>query len=88
MSEQTIDVSTLEPPEPMERILDALADLPEGGWLRVLHRRDPTPLYRMLRDMGYRWETRHLGPARFEILIWPASLAHPDAAGGGPGAMA
>lgn len=82
MSEQLIDVSALEPPEPMERIIDALADLPEGGWLRVMHRRNPTPLYRMLRDMGYRWEMRNPGPGRFEILIWPESQDHPDAAGG------
>ena len=85
MTEQVIDVSTLEPPEPMERIIDTLADMAPGDWLRVLHRRDPTPLYRILRDMGYRWETRHLGPARFEILIWPQALAHPDEAGASPG---
>lgn len=78
MSEQVIDVSALEPPEPMERILDTLADMAPDDWLRVRHRRDPTPLYRILRDMGYRWERRHLGPGRFEILIWPAAIAHPE----------
>ena len=80
--EQTIDVSTLEPPEPVERILDALADLPPGDWLRVTHRRDPVPLYSMLRDMGYRWDTRHPAPEQFEILIWPADMRAPDGAGG------
>jgi len=75
--EQVVDVSALEPPEPLERILDALADLPPNGWLRVKHRRDPVPLYRMLRDMGYRWETSRLAPERFEILIWPEDMPQP-----------
>lgn len=81
--EQLIDVSALEPPEPLERILDALADLPPGDWLRVCHRRDPVPLYRMLRDMGYRWDTACLAAERFEILIWPQDMPAPDTVGKG-----
>ena len=77
--EQVVDVSQLEPPEPMEVILDALADLPAGDWLRVKHRRDPVPLYRILRDMGYRWDTQHPAPGRFEILIWPEDQPAPAA---------
>lgn len=76
--EQLVDVSALEPPEPLERIVDALADMVPGDWLRVRHRRDPVPLYRMLRDMGYRHETIRLGPERFEILIWPEDMPQPD----------
>ena len=72
--EQLIDVSLLEPPEPLEQILDALADLPSGDYLRVKHRRDPVPLYRMLRDMGYEWTTTQLAPGRFEIVIWPSDM--------------
>ena len=79
--EQSIDVSALEPPEPLEQVLDALADLPVGDWLRVRHRRDPVPLYRMLKDMGYRWETVCLAPEHFEILIWPADMPQPEGAG-------
>jgi uncharacterized protein (DUF2249 family) len=78
--QQLIDVSALEPPEPLERILDALADLPSGDWLLVRHRRDPVPLYRMLREMGYRWETTCLATDRFEILIWPANRPPPGRA--------
>ena len=77
MTEQLIDVSALEPPEPLEVILDSLADLPDGHWLRVQHRRDPVPLYRMLNDMGYRWHTECLSAERFEILIWPADMPDP-----------
>lgn len=77
MSEQFIDVSALEPPEPLEVILDSLADLSDGDWIRVQHRRDPIPLYRMLKDMGYLWHTDRLAPERFEILIWPLGLSDP-----------
>jgi uncharacterized protein (DUF2249 family) len=68
---RVLDVRWLEPPEPLERILDALADLPADGRLWVLHRREPFPLYDLLRRMGYAWRT--LGAEeRFEILIWPS----------------
>lgn len=84
--EQLIDVRDLAPPEPLERILDALADLPAGAWLRVLHRRDPVPLYRMLKDMGYRWDTSSPEQGRFEIVIWPEGSPAPDVtASGGDG---
>lgn len=81
MSEQRIDVSDLPAPEPMEQILDALADLPDGDWLHVTHRREPHPLYGMLRNMGYHWQTRSLAADHFEILIWPVSLG-PEPPGG------
>ena len=73
-----LDVSALEPPEPMERILDALSGLGEGNRLRVLHRREPFPLYDLLGRMGYAWETTGTD-GRFEILIWPV---HPTDSGG------
>lgn len=76
--EQILDVSDLEPPEPLERILDALADISEDDWLRVRHRRDPVPLYRILTDMEYQWRTDRLAPGRFEILIWPVGMPEPD----------
>lgn len=68
--DRLLDVSQLEPPEPLERILDALADLVPGDRLSVIHRRVPFPLYDMLRHMGHRWET--VGEeGRYHILIWP-----------------
>lgn len=71
-------VSALEPPEPMERILDALAELAGGDRLRVLHRRQPFPLYDLLRRTGYAWETTG-AEGRYEILIWQA---HPSGESG------
>lgn len=75
--EEIIDVSALEMPEPLERILDALTDLRRGDHLRVKHRRDPVPLYRMLRGMGYEWLTTRLAPGRYEIVIWPSDMPSP-----------
>lgn len=46
--ERRLDVSDLEPPEPMERILDALDEMPAEDCLRVRHRREPYPLYNNL----------------------------------------
>lgn len=80
--EHRLDVSELEPPEPLERILDALADLPPGDWLRVFHRREPFPLYRMLQDMGYSWHTRPGPGTGIEMFVWqdgspaPHDIAH------------
>jgi hypothetical protein len=76
--EQMIDVSELQPPQPMECILGHLADLPPMTHLRVRHKRDPTPIYPMLATMGFHWETRHLGPGQFEILIWPTTSPPPE----------
>lgn len=72
MMEQYLDVRELRPPEPLERILDALADLAEDDWLRVTLRREPHPLYGLLRGMNYRWRTACQGKGRYEVLIWPA----------------
>lgn len=67
--DQLLDVSRLEPPEPMERVLDALADMPAGDRLVLRHRRQPFPLYDILRRMGYRWSVSTTDGG-FEILIW------------------
>lgn len=65
----TIDVSELVPPEPMIRILTALEELPDGASLLVHHVRRPMHLYPRLDELGYRHETRELGPAQVEVLI-------------------
>ncbi|WPL17454.1 hypothetical protein Thiowin_02468 [Thiorhodovibrio winogradskyi] len=51
-----LDVSTLPPPEPLEQTLDALGRLKTGERLIVHHRRQPYPLYDLLKRLGYRWE--------------------------------
>ena len=68
--DRELDVRGLEPPEPLERVLDALADLPAGDRLLLLHRREPFPLYDLLRRMGYGWRTQG-EDGSYRILIWP-----------------
>ena len=64
-----IDVSELVPPEPMVRILEALAELPAGSRLMVEHVRRPIHLYPRLEALGYGHETRERADGRVEILI-------------------
>lgn len=78
--ERILDVSELEPPEPLERILDSLAEMAAGDWLKVLHRREPYPLYNMLRNMGYCWSTVPGKITAIEILIWPEEQEPPPGA--------
>lgn len=71
--EHSLDVSGLEPPEPMERILEKLDELSEGDWLAVLHRREPFPLYGIIQQDGFCWRCIQDGAARFRIYIWRAN---------------
>jgi hypothetical protein len=80
--ERLLDVSALEPPEPLTRILDALDDLQRDDWLRIRHRREPYPLYGMLRDMGFAWRT-DWNPAGLEILVWHDDRPPPPVVEGG-----
>jgi uncharacterized protein (DUF2249 family) len=65
----TIDVSELVPPEPMIKILEALARLPAGGTLLVRHVRRPIHLYARLDELGCRHATREPESGRVELLI-------------------
>ncbi|HJV50972.1 MAG TPA: DUF2249 domain-containing protein [Noviherbaspirillum sp.] len=68
--EVALDVCWLEPPEPMERILDALSRLRPGQRLRVLIHREPFPLYRILANNGYAHRTQARDDQLYEVLIW------------------
>ncbi len=68
--EQFIDVSKLEPPEPLERILEKLEALNEGDFLSVSHRREPIPLYAIIQENGFSWRCIEKSPAHFQIYIW------------------
>ncbi len=64
-----LDVRGLPPPEPFENIARALQTLSATETLQVLIHREPFPLYEMLRDAGYAWQTTALGNGDFKILI-------------------
>ncbi|MET0101153.1 MAG: DUF2249 domain-containing protein [Sedimenticola sp.] len=68
--ERLLDVSELEPCEPLDQTLQAIATLVPGEYLRVIHRREPNLLYPMLEKGGFAWNCREGGPAGYEIFIW------------------
>jgi uncharacterized protein (DUF2249 family) len=65
----TVDVSQLTPPEPMVRVLEALAQLQAGETLLVRHVQRPMYLYGKLDEMGHTHQTWDMGPGHVEILI-------------------
>lgn len=72
MQEVELNVCALEAPEPMERVLEALCELPPGDRLAVLIEREPRPLYRILARHGYRYCIVELPDRLYELLIWRA----------------
>jgi uncharacterized protein (DUF2249 family) len=53
-----LDARGLEPPEPMVRILEALAALPAGATLRARTDRRPMHLLPLLEERGFRATTQ------------------------------
>jgi hypothetical protein len=70
-AEILVDARDLEPPEPMERVLEALEQHP-GQPVRMLLHREPYPLYPLLAERGYRHDTRMEADGSYVILIRPA----------------
>jgi uncharacterized protein (DUF2249 family) len=70
MSKRELDVSMLEPPEPMQQIIDAIGTLMPGEYLKVLHHREPFPLYPILGKEGFSYYACHGKEIPYEIYIW------------------
>ena len=70
MGERLLDVRELEPPEPLERVLELLDTLAAGDALRMLHGRQPNLLYPILEREGFAHHTTTTAEGDFEILIW------------------
>ena len=69
-NEVLLDVSQLEPPEPLELTLDAADRLEPGQYLRMLHRRDPCLLYANLNDGHFKFHQRTGTTTAVELFIW------------------
>ncbi|WP_210395359.1 DUF2249 domain-containing protein [Motiliproteus sediminis] len=69
------DVSELEPPEPLIQIIAAARTLSAHQLLRVVHRRDPLPLYPLLDELGVGHERRLHPSGAVVLLIWAPSAA-------------
>jgi uncharacterized protein (DUF2249 family) len=72
MTSHHLDVRGLEPPEPLEKVLDALERLPAGEQLCMLIEREPRPLYRILANNGFAHRTAMLPGFLYEVTIWHA----------------
>jgi uncharacterized protein (DUF2249 family) len=70
-----IDARGLEPPEPMEKVMQALGLLRPGQCIRLLLQREPFPLYPILQSRGYRHDTTPQADGSYVILISPADAA-------------
>ena len=68
-SAYVLDARFMEPPEPFVKTLDMLEVLPDGERLLLLLYREPHPLYRVLLQDGFSFETELLDDGTFEILI-------------------
>lgn len=64
-----IDGREMQPPEPLEKTLEALDTLPAGGELRLLLYCQPHPLFNILRMNGFVWQENIAGDGTHEILI-------------------
>lgn len=65
-----LDVSQLEPCEPLYQILSAIPQLKLGQYLKVLHRMEPQPLYQILEQRGYVWLSQPGKRSPVELFIW------------------
>ncbi len=79
-AEILLDVSDLEPPEPLTQTLEAAEDLAPGQYLRMLHRRDPCMLYGNLDDNGFKYIQREGETSAVELFIWREDDAEAAAA--------
>jgi len=64
-----LNVCGMEPPEPMEKVLDALSSLPLGKRLCMLIDREPRPLFRILDNNGYTHAMTMRPDGLYEIVI-------------------
>ncbi len=72
LSEKVCDVRGLPPPEPFEKIIAALTQLQRSEYLKVLHHREPLPLYPTLKKLNFDYRPRKGDRSEYEILIWRA----------------
>lgn len=70
---KVIDARDLEPPEPFERVVDALSTLGRDEQVLLILNREPFPLYRFLEQNDYEYKCAAQPDGRVEILIWQKS---------------
>jgi uncharacterized protein (DUF2249 family) len=66
---RVIDARHLLPPEPFERVVDALATLGEGETVLLILEREPLPLYQFLENNHYEWAANSEPDGRVVVRI-------------------
>ncbi len=65
-----LDVSQLEPPEPMIKILETVSNIEDNTILLVHHHREPLMLHDKLAERGFRAVTHKIKENAYEVLIF------------------
>ena len=68
--EVTLDVRGMEPPQPLELVLETIGDFQSGDRLRLVIDCHPAPLFRILDRNGYGYHTEPGKESVHEITIW------------------
>jgi hypothetical protein len=68
--EITLDVRGMEPPQPLELVLETIGDFQAGDRLRLVIDCHPTPLFKILDRNGYGYRTEPGKESVHEITIW------------------
>jgi uncharacterized protein (DUF2249 family) len=68
--ELTLDVRGMEPPEPLERVLETIDGFVPGDRLKLVIDCHPLPLFRILERNGYAYRTEPGAVSVHEITIW------------------
>ena len=68
--EITLDVRGMEPPEPLEKVLEAIGDFVPGDKLRLVIDCRPLPLYRILERNAFAYREAPGTESNYVISIW------------------
>lgn len=79
-----IDARNLPPPEPFERVLEALGKLQLGDKLKLIVAHEPVPLFRFLLRNNYAYRSENIAQGHCEVVMWelPAEVAPIEAESG------
>ncbi len=65
-----INVSEYDAPKPFEKVLQLVAEMKDGEYIRMLHRKKPLPLVQMLQENGFECRILPGQQTQWEIIIW------------------
>ena len=69
----TLNVCDLEPPAPMQKIMQAVSSLTDDEVIWVKHRREPIPLFNMLTKQNIPWHHHQIADNTHHIFIWSSN---------------